>query len=60
MNGFDIQSASEVANRLRAITRRAKTFNHDRERILEEIIFMAENFELLALRIGDEMEREMA
>lgn len=60
MNGFDIQSANEVANRLRAITRRAKTFNHDRQRILEEIIFMAENFELLALRIGDEMEREMS
>jgi hypothetical protein len=30
------------------------------ERILEEIIFMAETFELLAIRIDDEMERELA
>jgi hypothetical protein len=60
MNGFDIQAALEIANKFRGIARRADTFGHDRERILEEIIFMAENFELLALHIGDEMEREMA
>ena len=55
MNGFDIQSALEVANNLRSMQRRAHTFGHDRERLLLEIGFMAENFEKLASRIEDQM-----
>lgn len=55
MNGFDIQSALEVATQLRSMQRRANTFGHNRERVLEEISFMAENFEKLASRIEDQM-----
>ena len=58
MNGFDIQSASEVAKQLRSMQRRAHNFAHDRERLLLEIGFMAENFEKLAEMIEDMMERD--
>jgi len=40
--------------------RRAHTFAHDRDRILIEIGYMAENYEKLAQRIEDLMEREAA
>ena len=56
MNGFDIQSALEVANTLRSMQRRAHDFAHDRDRILTEIGYMAENFEKLAQRIEEQME----
>lgn len=52
-NGFDVQSATEVAKVMRGIARRAETFGHDRERVLEEIIYYAENMEKLAQRIED-------
>ena len=55
MNGFDIQSALEVANTLRSMQRRAHDFAHDRDRILTEIGYMAENFEKLADRIEAQM-----
>lgn len=58
MNGFDIQSANEVAKQLRSLQRRANLFAHDRERILLEIGFMAENFDKLAEVIEDIMERD--
>lgn len=58
MNGFDIQSANEVAKQLRSLQRRANLFAHDRERILLEIGFMAENFDKLAEVIEDTMERD--
>ena len=38
----------EFAKKLRGIARRADTFNHDRKRILEELVFAAENFEKVA------------
>jgi len=55
MNGFDIQSALEVANTLRSMQRRAHNFAHDRDRILTEIGYMAENYEKLADRIEAQM-----
>lgn len=58
MNGFDVQSAAEVARGLRAIVRRAETFGHDRERILEELIFSAENFEAISERIAEDQYKE--
>jgi hypothetical protein len=60
MNGFDIQSALEVANTLRSMQRRAHNFAHDRDRILTEIGYMAENYEKLAERIEKLMEEEAA
>lgn len=59
MNGFDIQSANEVAKQLRSMQRRAHNFAHDRERLLLEIGFMAENFEKLVDRIESQMYEEM-
>lgn len=59
MNGFDIQSANEVATLLRSMQRRAHKFGHDRERLLLEIGFMAENFEQLADRIEAQMYEQM-
>lgn len=59
MNGFDIQSALEVADKMRGIARRADMFGHDRERLLEEIIFYAECMEKYAERIEGRMIAEM-
>jgi len=59
MNGFDIQAALEIANKFRGIARRADTFGHDRARILEELIFAAENYESLADRIEASMLEEV-
>lgn len=56
MTGFDVQSALEVANKIRGIVRRADTFGHDRARLIEEILFYAENMENVAERIEKEME----
>jgi hypothetical protein len=59
MNGFDIQAALEIANKFRGIAHRADTFGHDRARILEELIFAAENYESLAERIEASMLEEV-
>ena len=59
MNGFDIQSATQVAKQLRSLQRRANNFAHDRERLLLEIGFLAEDFEKLADRIEGQMYDEM-
>ena len=60
MNGFDIQSALEVAKQLRNFQQWANHFAHDRERILQEIGFMADDFEKLAENIDALMEQEAA
>lgn len=60
MYGFDVQAATEVAVRLAGVARRANLFGHDRERILEEILFMAEDYAKLAARIEVQIEREAA
>lgn len=59
MNAFDIQSALEVADKMRSIARRANTFGHDRERVLEEVIFYAECMEKYAERLEERMIEEM-
>lgn len=58
MNGFDVQSALEVAKKIRGIARRADTFGHDRARLIEEILFYAEDMEKVAARIEEDMEDE--
>lgn len=60
MNGFDFQAATEVAIRLAGVARRANLFGHDRERLLEEILFVAEDYAKLAARIEAQMEKEAA
>jgi hypothetical protein len=45
----------EFAKSLRGIARRADTFGHDRQRILEELIFAAENLEKVAEQIEMKM-----
>jgi len=60
MNGYDIQAALEVAKRLAGIARRADMFGQDRQRVLEEILFMAEDYSKLADRIEAAMEQEFA
>ena len=60
MNAFDIQSALEVADKMRSIARRADTFGYDRERLIEELIFAAECYELYAERIENLMIEQMA
>ena len=49
----------EFANRLRGIARRADTFGHDRDRILEELIFAAENLEKIAEHMETQMIEQM-
>jgi hypothetical protein len=60
MNGYDVQSALEIAKRLTGIARRADMFNQDRARVLEEILFMAEDYAKLADRIEAAMVEELA
>lgn len=60
MRGFDYQSATEVAVVLAGIVRRAKMFGHDRERILEDIAFLSEDYSKLAARIDAQLEKEAA
>lgn len=56
--GYDVQSANEVATKFRSIARRADTFGYDRQRILEELEYMAENYERIAAAIENQMEVE--
>lgn len=55
---MDIQNALEFADKLRGIARRADTFGHDRNRLIEEIIFAAENYERVADFVADKMYQE--
>lgn len=45
----------EFAKKLRSLARRADNFGHDRQRVLEELIFMAENYEEVSERLELEM-----
>ena len=49
----------EFAKRLRGIASRADTFGHDRARILEELIFAAENLEKVAEYMESQMIEQM-
>jgi hypothetical protein len=52
---MDIQTAYEFAKKLRSLARRADNFGHDRQSILEELIFLAENYEGVAERMEMDM-----
>ena len=56
MNGFDVQAALEVANKMRGIARRANNFGYSREALIEEILYYAENMERVAEQIEKSME----
>jgi len=45
---MEFRDAYDFAKKLRGIARRADTFGHDRQRVLEELIFAAENYETVA------------
>lgn len=60
MNGFDVHSATEVAVLLAGIVRRAKMFGHDRERILEDVAALSENYARLADRLDAKIAKEVA
>jgi len=60
MNGFDYQSATEVAIRLAGVARRANLWDHSRERIIEEILFLAEDYAKVAAQIEVQMEKKAA
>lgn len=57
MNGFDIQSAQEVANKLRSIQRRAINYGKSRDELLSDIGLYIEDMEALANRIDAKMEQ---
>lgn len=52
---MDIQTAYEFAKKLRGLARRADNFGHDRQSILEELIYLAENYEDVAERMEMDM-----
>lgn len=58
MNGFDVHSATEVAVMLAGIVRRAKMFGHDRERILEDVMCLSDNYAQRAARIDAQTQKE--
>lgn len=60
MNGFDVGSALEVAGNFTSLARRAKTFGYTKERILEELEYLADNYTRVAARIEAMMEEEAA
>lgn len=60
MNGFDIQSATEVANKLRSIQRRAINYSKTRDELLSDIGMYIQDMEALAARIDSQMEQEAA
>jgi hypothetical protein len=52
---MDYQSAEAIATRLEGVRRRADLFGQDRDRVLEEIEFLAEDYRLWAAKIEEEM-----
>ena len=57
---MDYQSAEAIAIRLEGIRRRADLFGQDRDRVLLEIEFLAEDFRKWATKIEEEMVAECA
>lgn len=46
-----VETYREFSKKLRGLARRADNFGYDRQRILEELIFAAENYEDVADRV---------
>ena len=57
---MDIHTALEISKEIRSLTRRAETFLYSRERILQDLIFVAEIYEKHADWIEAQMEKEAA
>lgn len=57
---IDIQTALEVAKKMRGMARRADNFGYSREALIEEILFYAENMERIAESVEKQMERDAA
>ena len=56
MNGYDIRAALEIVERLESIQRRAKMFGKNKEDLLLEIEFMAQDYLNLVGRLERNME----
>lgn len=59
MNGFDVQSATEVAKLLEGIARRARNFGYSMEDILDELESKSQNYYDVADRIDQRIQKEM-
>ena len=59
MNGFDVQSATEVSEVFAKLARRADRFGYSRDEILEELQFLSKNYQNVADRIDSKMCEEM-
>ena len=57
---MDIHTALEIAKRLRSVARRAETFGHSREHILEDLIAVAALYESRVDQLDAQMEKEIA
>ena len=57
---MDIQSAEAIAIRLEGIRRRADLFGQDRDSVLREIEFLAEDFRKWAAKIEEDMVAQTA
>ena len=60
MNGFDVQSATQVSKTFAGLVRRAHTYDHSRDEILDELQYLAMHYAKLAERIDQMMEQEAA
>lgn len=60
MNGFDVGSALEVAGQFAGLARRARAFGYSKERMLEELEYLADNYIKVAARIEAQVEKEAA
>jgi len=56
---MDIHAATEFATQLRNLVRRADRFGYDRSRLVEELLFIAENYDGVAERVEREMIDQM-
>ncbi len=54
-----INEAVALAERIESLIRRSATYNKSKERILEEMLFMAEDLRAYADRLDAEIEKEL-
>lgn len=52
---MDIQAAQEIARKMRSLARRADSYGYNRQKVLEAIIEIAENYEEVSDRIELQM-----
>lgn len=56
---MSINEAVALAERIESLIRRSATYNKSKERILEEMLFMAEDLRSYADRLDAEIEKEL-